>query len=170
MNELKKFFKGFFYAGRGIVSSIFRERNMRVHLMFFIYMFSILLLTDWFVLSKGDWIALIVASALVLGSELFNTAVEHSVDLASKGEVSEHARLAKDAAAGAVLVSAIAAVAIGIIVLLQKEAFEKMFLYFSGNIPMFILFCVSVVFAVIFVFAGGKKKPAEGSGDTPEKK
>lgn len=154
MDNYKKLFKSFFYAFRGVLSTIKTERNMRIHLTCLVYMFLILSLTDWFVLSRTDWAVLAVTSALVIGAELFNTAVENAVDLQTK-EYNEYAKKAKDAASGAVLVCAIGAVAAGLFILLQPEAFSKMFEYFRSKPLMFALFALSIVPATLFIFFGG---------------
>ena len=121
-------------------------------------MFSILGLTDWFVLSRTDWAVLAVASALVIGAELVNTAIENAVDLETK-EYNEYAKRAKDAASGAVLVCAIGAVAAGLFILLQPPAFSLMADYFSSKPLMFALFALSIVPATLFIFFGfGKSK------------
>lgn len=121
-------------------------------------MFSILGLTDWFVLSRTDWAVLAVASALVIGAELVNTAIENAVDLETK-EYNEYAKRAKDAASGAVLVCAIGAVAAGLFILLQPQAFSLMADYFSSKPLMFALFALSIVPATLFIFFGfGKSK------------
>lgn len=121
-------------------------------------MFSILGLTDWFVLSRTDWAVLAVASALVIGAELVNTAIENAVDLVTK-EYNEYAKRAKDAASGAVLVCAIGAVAAGLFILLQPQAFSLMADYFSSKPLMFVLFALSIVPATLFIFFGfGKSK------------
>ena len=153
MDNYKKLFKSFFYAFRGVFSTLKTERNMRIHLTCVIYMFSILLLTDWFTLTKTDWVALVFASALVIAAELFNTALENAVDMTAK-EYNDFAKKAKDAASGAVLVCAFGAVAVGLIVLLQKEAFSKMFSYFAANPLMLALFVLSIIPATLFIFFG----------------
>lgn len=157
-NDLIKFFKSFFFAGRGVLSTIKTERNMRVHLVFMVYMFAILLSTDWFVLSKADWVALIFACAIVLSGELVNTAIENVVDMFTGGEYNEYAKKAKDAASGAVLVSAIVSVIIGLVVLLQPSAFAAMYEYFCANPVMLVPFGISLVIAVLFVFKFGKER------------
>ncbi len=157
MKNYRDLFKSFFYAFRGIVSTIQTERNMRIHLTCIVYMFSILGLTDWFVLTRLDWAALIFASALVIAGELFNTAVENAVDLATS-EYNEFAKKAKDAASGAVLVCAIGAVAVGLFVLLQPAAFSAMYNYFRSEPLMFALFVLSIIPATLFIFFGFGKK------------
>lgn len=158
MSHYKNLFKSFYYAFRGIFNAIKTERNLRVHLTCLVYMFSILGLTDWFVLSRTDWAVLAVASALVIGAELVNTAIENAVDLETK-EYNEYAKRAKDAASGAVLVCAIGAVAAGLFILLQPQAFSLMADYFSSKPLMFALFALSIVPATLFIFFGfGKSK------------
>ena len=158
MSHYKNLFKSFFYAFRGIFCAIKTERNLRVHLTCLVYMFSILGLTDWFVLSRTDWAVLAVASALVIGAELVNTAIENAVDLETK-EYNEYAKRAKDVASGAVLVCAIGAVAAGLFILLQPQAFSLMFEYFRSKPLMFALFAFSIVPATLFIFFGfGKSK------------
>lgn len=126
---------------------------MRIHLVCVIYMFSILFLTDWFILSKSDWCALLLASALVLSGEIINTAIENAVNLETR-EYNELAKIAKDAGSGAVLVNAVFAVIVGLVVLLQPQAFRQMYHYFAGNPLMFVLFVLSIVPATLFIFYG----------------
>ncbi len=153
MEHYSKLFKSFFYAFRGIFHTIKTERNMRIHITCLVYMFSILLLTDWFTLSRAEWAILTIAGGTVIASEIINTAIENAVNLASK-ERTEYGKIAKDAAAGAVLISAIFAVITGVIILFQPSAFKAMFEYFSTNIPMLILFALSIIPATLFIFFG----------------
>lgn len=68
-----------------------------------------------FHISTGEWCAVIGAIGLVLVAEAINTAIEAVVDLASP-EVHPLAGRAKDVAAGAVLIAAVAAVIMGLLV------------------------------------------------------
>ena len=157
MESYKKLFLSFFYAFRGVAVSIGTERNLRVHLVCLCYMLGFLLGTDWFVLSRTDWALLLLAAGTVLAAELVNTAVEHAVDLATS-EFTEHAKRAKDAAAGAVLVCAVFAVVVGLCILLQPEAFRQMFAYFKAYPGMLVLFVSSIVPASLFIFLPFGKK------------
>ena len=94
-----------------------------------------------------------LACSGVIGGEIVNTAIENAVNLASK-EYTKYGKIAKDAAAGAVLVSAVFAVIVGIIILFQPEAFKAMYEYFSGNLPMFGLLVLSIIPATLFIFFG----------------
>ena len=150
---MKSFLKGFVYVAKGIVYCLKRERNMRIHLVFTAYMFGFLTVHDFFDVSRTQLAVLLAVCALVMSLEAVNTAIERAVDLAS-GEISELARAAKDAAAGAVLISAIAAVIIGVLILFQPDAFRAMFTYYKENIVVFILLVLSVVLSLIFIFKG----------------
>ncbi len=77
---------------------------------------AVMLLAALLQLRAGDWALLIGACVLVLSAELLNTAIEKAVDLAMP-EQHPLARVAKDAAAGAVLIAAIGAALIGLLVL-----------------------------------------------------
>ena len=162
MEHYKKLFMSFVYAFKGIFRTVKNERNLRIHLTCLCYMFGILGLTDWFVLSKAEWAILVLASGAVIAGEIVNTAIENAVNLASE-EHTEYGKISKDAAAGAVLVSAVAAVGVGLIILCQREAFKAMHGYFTGNPMMFALFVLSIIPASLFIFlgvpfgSGGKK-------------
>lgn len=157
MERFKGLLLSFKYAFCGIKTAIVNERNMRIHIVCMIYMYSFLLLTDWFVLTRQDWALIFIANAVVLMGELINTAIESVVDLVTS-EKQPLAKIAKDTAAGAVLVGAIFAVCIGISVLGQKEAFIKLFEYFSSHIASLIIFILSFAAACVFMLCGFPKK------------
>ena len=81
----------------------------------------VLVIISGFILkiSITEWTICIVLFGLVITAELINTAIETTVDIVMP-EKNEKAKLAKDIAAGAVLVSAIASAIIGIIIFLPK--------------------------------------------------
>lgn len=162
MEDIKKLLLSFKYAGAGIVNTVLGERNMRIHTIFMIYMYSILALSDWFTLSRTDWALIFIANAIVTMGELVNTAVEKTVDLVTE-EKHPLAKAAKDAAAGAVLICAIFAVCVGICVLFQKDAFVSMYEYFKGHVIALVCLAISLVPAFAFIFKGlpflkGKEK------------
>ena len=85
---------------------------MRVHLAAAV---SAMACGLWFSITAWQWGLLWIAIVLVLFAEIVNTALEHLVDLASPG-YAELARTAKDVAAGAVFLTALAALALGNII------------------------------------------------------
>lgn len=106
----------FKYAFEGIVTTIKEERNMFIHFLIAI----IVVITGVYVrLSLNEWLICLLLFALVFSLELINTAIENTVDLVTTKK-NKKAKLAKDAAAGAVLIAAIFASIIGIIIFLPK--------------------------------------------------
>lgn len=160
---MKSLIFSFGYAFRGIYYALKYERNMRIHFVCMIYMYSFLLFTDFFVVSKTQLAVIFAMNALVLSLELINTSVERAVDLASD-ERSEKGRIAKDTAAGAVLIAAVFSVAAGIAVLWQPEAFSALWNLFSNNILKLALFIASIAAATVFIFKGFFKGSTEGDG------
>lgn len=106
----------FKYAFEGIITTIKEERNMFIHFLIAI----IVVITGIYVrLSLNEWFICLLLFALVFSLELINTAIENTVDLVATKK-NKKAKLAKDAAAGAVLIAAIFASIIGIIIFLPK--------------------------------------------------
>lgn len=104
----------FRHALRGIAVSLRQQRNLRIHATATIAVLGLGLavgLPDW------KWIALWLAIGLVWSAELLNTAIEGLCDLIQPAQ-DERVRRIKDAAAGAVLVAALTAVAVGVAVFL----------------------------------------------------
>ena len=97
----------FKYAQEGIVYAFQTQRNFRIHLI--IGMVAIALAVC-FHLQAIEIAVISLTSGLVLVMELLNTAIESVVDLTVKQSYHELAKIAKDCAAGAVLVSALTAI------------------------------------------------------------
>lgn len=161
---MKAFFKGFVYAFNGVKYCLLHERNFRFHTALMVYMFGYLTIYDWFEVSRAEFAALIALCALVLALEAVNTAVERAVDLAAGRERSVLARIAKDAAAGAVLIAAVGAVAVGLVILLQPAAFRALFEYYKTHPLMLGVLALSLVPTLIFIFHGSKAQEARVPG------
>ena len=113
---MKKFIKSFMYATQGIISGIKAEQNMKIHIIIvlLVVIFGVILK-----ISRIEWIICITLFALVISLELMNTAIEKTVDLITL-EKNQIAKIAKDTAAGAVLVAAIFSAIIGLIIFIPK--------------------------------------------------
>ena len=157
MKDLKALFKSFGYAFQGIFTAIKTERNMRIHISCFAYMFFFLLAFDFFEITRTQFAILFLACGLVMGAELINTSIESVVDLHGKEHI-EFGKIAKDCGAGAVLIFTIFAVCAGIAVMWQPDAFKQLFQYFTDNLWALILFIVSIILDTIFIFFGFGKK------------
>lgn len=110
------FFRSFGFAFQGILYVIHTQRNMRVH--FGLGVVAVLMAL-WLGLTAGEWAALLVAMALVYCLEMVNTVVEAVVDLVTD-TYHPLAKVAKDVAAGAVLVATLFATAIGAFLFLPR--------------------------------------------------
>jgi diacylglycerol kinase (ATP) len=106
----------FNFAFDGIVHALRTERNMWIH---FGIAALVLIAALFFALTRLEVIALLVAISFVVITEMFNTAIEHVVDLVTD-EDDPRARVAKDVSAGAVLVAAVNAVAVAYLVFYDK--------------------------------------------------
>lgn len=142
------------FAGRGVWFCIRHERIFRVHMAVAAY---VLLLAPYFSLSRGEWAALLAVVALVLAAEAVNTAVEQVVNLASPRRRTR-ARVAKDVAAGAVLLCAAGALAAGLFLFLRPEAFAAMQADFLRCPWKPALLAASLPLAVWFVICGGRTR------------
>lgn len=112
MNETRKWLRSFRYAYEGIGYALRSQRNMKFH---FLASFAVLIAALILGLTKLEVLFLLLAMTLVIVTELINTAIEKTVDLAMP-EIHPLAKIAKDVAAASVLVTAVFAVAVGMIV------------------------------------------------------
>lgn len=111
-SEWSKFIAGFGHAFRGLWHALRTQRNARVHVSIAILA---LLLGIILRISAVEFAMVFVAITGVFIAEMFNTVFELCIDLASP-EYHPLAKIAKDVAAGAVLLSAILSVVIGLFV------------------------------------------------------
>lgn len=102
----------FKYAIEGIAAAFKEEPNMRVHAALG---GCALFLGAYFQIAPYEWLALFLTVGMVLSMELTNAAIEAVVD-SFTDQIHPAAKLAKDISAGAVLVGAVMAVAVGLII------------------------------------------------------
>lgn len=114
--ENKKSRVGVYYAFNGIKLAFKTEINMRVHSFI---MIIVLLLGFVFSVSNIEWVLLLLTIGLVITAEVFNTAVEHMLDYLAP-EIHPAVGAIKDLTAGAVLVTSIVALLVGVIIFLPK--------------------------------------------------
>ena len=98
------------FAIDGLAYLVRTQRNFRIHVLLAL---AVVAAGMAFGLSAVEWAILVVTIALVIMTEGLNTGIELAVSLASPDRRPE-AKAAKDIAAGAVLLAAIASVAVGI--------------------------------------------------------
>ncbi len=110
--------ESFNYAIEGVIHVLRTQRNMRIH---FAIAVAVLVVAVALGVSRLELIVLLLSITFVLVAEMINTAVEGTIDAATTS-FDPMAKLAKDIAAGAVLISAVNAVAVGYLVFAGKAA------------------------------------------------
>ena len=107
----------FKYAAAGVSYAFHTQRNFRIHCVMGTLAISIGALLN---LTGAEMAIICITSGLVLTLELLNTAIESVVDLTVGQNYHDLAKIAKDCAAGAVLISAFASVMVGICLIAPK--------------------------------------------------
>lgn len=110
----KKRAESFGYACQGLGSFFASEHNAWIHLT---STAAVLILGFLCHLTRFEWMAVCLSIGLVLSAEAFNTCIERTMDMIS-ADRRDDIRFIKDLAAGAVLLSALAAAAVGLLVFL----------------------------------------------------
>jgi diacylglycerol kinase (ATP) len=108
--------QSFNWAFEGVIHVLRTERNMRIH---FALATAVLILAFSYGVTKLELMALLIAISFVLIAEMVNTAIEATIDLATTS-FDPLAKMAKDIAAGAVLIASVNAVVIGYLVFADR--------------------------------------------------
>ena len=110
--------ESFNFAIEGVIHVLRTQRNMRLH---FAAAIAVIVVAVAVGASKIELSVLLISIAFVLVAEMINTAVEGAIDAATTS-FDPMAKLAKDIAAGAVLIASVNAVAVGYLVFAGKAA------------------------------------------------
>ena len=111
-------FDSFNYAFEGLIHVLRTQRNMRLHFAVAVVVLVVAIAVG---VSKIELIALLISITFVLIAEMLNTAIEGTIDVSTTA-FDPMAKLAKDTAAGAVLIAAVNAIAVGYLVFSGKVA------------------------------------------------
>lgn len=150
-----KFLKGFYYAGRGLAQAV-RERNFRFHLC--VTAFVVYFAARFYMFSAEQWAILALTCAAVLAFEIINTAIEHLCDRVTT-DPDPLIRTAKDCAAGAVLISAITAVVVGVFLFWDTDIFSLILIHFTEPLRlMLLIIAIACAWGFVFVPEMIKKK------------
>ncbi len=150
------------FAFEGIIHVLRTQRNMRIHFAVAAVVLVAAVAAD---VTKLELIVLLLAIAFVLIAEMINSAIEGAIDVATSS-FDPLAKLAKDIAAGAVLIAAINAVAVGYLVFSGKTASRSARLIDRVRDAPAELTIVALVVTVIVVIAikawTGRGSPLRG--------
>ena len=160
----KRLVDSFNFAIEGLISALKNEKHMKVHILAAIIIVILAIVIN---ASKVEILIISLSVSFVIITELVNTAVEAIIDLVSP-ERHPLAKLAKDVAAGAVLVAAINALCVGYLLFYDKlldifDGTNKLHIIAGrkGNISILILILVSILVIVLKTFFR-KGTPLEG--------
>lgn len=165
-SDLARFGRGFIYALNGIRAAVQEERNFRFHLCAAIYVYAAAFLAG---LEAVEYALLALCIFAVMSMELMNSAIERAVDKPD----TEHwwsAGAAKDMAAGAVLVTAIGAVCVGVCLFANERALKAIWSGVTASPLTILLWLASLVAAYLFTFRYGntKEKGAAQNAQNPK--
>ena len=160
----KRLVDSFNFAIEGLISALKNEKHMKVHILAAIIIVILAIVIN---ASKVEILIISLSVSFVIITELVNTAVEAIIDLVSP-ERHPLAKLAKDVAAGAVLIAAINALCVGYLLFYDKlldifDGANKLHVIAGrkGNISILILILVSILVIVLKTFFR-KGTPLEG--------
>ncbi|MCD6309936.1 MAG: diacylglycerol kinase [Candidatus Eremiobacteraeota bacterium] len=160
----RKFAESVNHAVDGIIYAFRSERNIRIHLAIALL---VLVMSLWLDLSPLEVILVFSAIVFVIITEMINTSIETILDLLTLSH-HEKARVAKDVAAGAVLLSCIYALAVGYLVLyhalMQKPRIQYVFTKIKSHQTHVILLLFFVILVLILVLKalGGRGSYTSG--------
>ena len=156
-SEIKQLKKSFLNAFKGFFYCIKNERNIRIHIVVGIFIFTF---AFFFKLTLSEYAILTISIGLVVCCEIFNTAIEALVNLSSPA-YNSWARIAKDVAAGGVFLSSLVAVCVGIFLFAKKDKLIKTIILIFSSWHIFLIFVFILVFGLFFIFKSFKLKIAD---------
>lgn len=160
--KFKRITDSFNYAIEGILYSVRTQRNMRIHMVV-----TLLVLTACFFydISKVELLIITTTITLVLVCEMINTAIESTID-ATTNFYHPLAKIAKNTAAGAVLISAVNAVLVGFIIFFDKLTsinYKLLYKIKSSNpYTIFLLLILVCLITIIVKAIFGEGTPLKG--------
>ena len=141
--------KAFNAAIEGVIYTFKHERNMKIHYVIAVVVLLISLFLD---LDRVEMMILLLSISLVIVSEMFNIAVENAVDLITN-EIHPLAKIAKDVAAGGVLIASLNAVAVGYLIFYDKfmHLSQSVIVSIRKSDPHVTLICIVLVLISVVV-------------------
>jgi diacylglycerol kinase (ATP) len=154
--------QSFNFAFEGVIHVLRTQRNLRIHFAIAVVVLVAALLVD---VTRTQLVALMLAITFVLIAEMVNTAIEATIDVATTS-FDPLAKLAKDIAAGAVLIAAVNAIAVGYLIFENeiRQPSARLITYLrEADTNMTLIALVITIIAVIATKAiSGRGTPLRG--------
>ena len=158
MKEVKELIRSFSYGFSGIGKAVKSERNFRIHI---IAMLTIVIFNGMARLPALSWAIEILCCMVVMSLELMNTALENACNAVTRAQ-NPWIHVAKDAAAGGVLVSAMGSVVVALLVFLSEESYRiNVVTYIREHLWVITCLAIFAIAAAMFVFLPCRKKERE---------
>lgn len=149
LHEARPLVQSFNFAFEGVIHTLATQRNMRIH---FAAAAASMLACLVLGVSRVEFALVIFAAAFVIAAEMLNTAVEAAIDVATTS-FNPLAKVAKDVAAGAVLVATFNAIAVGYLIFAPAVSDpSRDFLLAVRDTPVHITF-IALVLTLLSVIA-----------------
>lgn len=160
--RLKKMVDSFNNAIDGVIYTVRTQRNMKIHMVVSVL---VLIACLFFDVSKIEFLILAITISMVISAELFNTAIESVVDM-NTNYYHPLAKIAKNVAAGAVIITAINAVVVGYVIFWDKLSnFSFILLHKIKSSEPYTIFIVLVVVCILTIIVKaifGEGTPLKG--------
>jgi diacylglycerol kinase (ATP) len=159
----KSWFQSANLAIDGIIYSVKTQRHMRYHLYAALAALVLSLLLN---ISRLEFILLCMAIVIVLATEAMNTAIETTVDMISEG-FHPKAKLAKDIAAGVVLIASVGALMLAYLILypaLRNAIASRQWRLAKAphDVVAFVSLAVVIILVIILKAFVGRGEPLRG--------
>jgi diacylglycerol kinase len=149
----KNFYESFKCAVKGLFFAIKTEANLRFDIS---AMCTVIMFALFYGIERLQWAVLIIIFIIVIGAELFNTALEKAVDTATD-KYCAAAGAAKDISAAAVMVCAIGAVAAGVVIFGDIERIVETLKQIFQSPIYVLIFCALLICDAVMIFTKHKK-------------
>lgn len=150
--------ESFNYAVDGIIYTLKTQRNMRIHFALAVF---VLILSLFLNFTRLEFLILFITVTFVIATEMINTAIEKAIDMITE-DYHPLAKISKNVAAGAVLVSAINAIVVGYLLFFDRfNPFSGLLLTKIRNSPVHLTFIS--LFLVILITIAIKTKAQTGT-------
>ncbi|SKA85950.1 diacylglycerol kinase (ATP) [Caloramator quimbayensis] len=160
--KIKKITDSFNNAIEGIIYTVRTQRNMKIH---FVIAILVLLLSLFFDFSKSEILILFLTITLVIVLEMINTAIEATIDVIAN-YYHPLAKIAKNVAAGAVLIAAINSVVVGYLLFFERLKPITLTVFMkikqSDTTVVFICLILTTLITIIIKAIYGEGTPLRG--------